>query len=186
MNIFFLDIDPQKNAEYNCDKHVVKMILEIVQLLYSAHHFLGSIPGITLPQDHYKMISNPKHPLAIWVTICFENYSYAAKIAIALAREYTYRYFRIHACEKHALWLHDNIPNFSKPKDYSSTVVFGNIPELQGITPIPLCMPVDSMLPPGVIKSYRQYYLLHKKHFAKWSGRNIPYWFTYSDIRSYF
>jgi hypothetical protein len=28
MNIFFLDLDPTKSAEYHVDKHVVKMILE--------------------------------------------------------------------------------------------------------------------------------------------------------------
>ena len=183
MNIFFLDINPEKNAEYHCDKHVVKMILELVQLLYSAHLTLG---GTILPSDHYKIISNTKHPIAIWVTICFENYFYASKLAIALAKEYTYRYSRIHSCEKHALWLHDNIPCFNKSKDYSDKVVFGNISGIPGLTPIPLCMPDDSKLPPDVIKSYRKYYLLHKKYFVKWSGRNTPYWFTFSDIRLLF
>jgi len=33
MNIFYLDSNPQKCAEYHCDKHVVKMILESAQLL---------------------------------------------------------------------------------------------------------------------------------------------------------
>ena len=28
MNIFALDLDVQKSAEYHCDKHVVKMILK--------------------------------------------------------------------------------------------------------------------------------------------------------------
>jgi hypothetical protein len=42
MNLFFLDTDPKKCAEYHCDKHVVKMLLELVQLLYTAHHLLNS------------------------------------------------------------------------------------------------------------------------------------------------
>lgn len=33
MNIFVLDLDITKCAEYHCDKHVVKMILETTQLL---------------------------------------------------------------------------------------------------------------------------------------------------------
>jgi len=41
MNIFFLDFDVKKCAEYHCDKHVVKMILETAQLLCSAHHVTG-------------------------------------------------------------------------------------------------------------------------------------------------
>ena len=37
MNIFVLDLDPQKAAEYHCNKHVVKMILESAQMLCTAH-----------------------------------------------------------------------------------------------------------------------------------------------------
>ena len=37
MNIFYLDKDPVKAAEYSCDKHVVKMILESAQMLCTAH-----------------------------------------------------------------------------------------------------------------------------------------------------
>jgi hypothetical protein len=33
VNIFVLDADPQKAAQYHCDKHVVKMVLETAQLL---------------------------------------------------------------------------------------------------------------------------------------------------------
>jgi hypothetical protein len=37
MNIFYLDKDPKKAAQYSCDKHVVKMILESAQMLCTAH-----------------------------------------------------------------------------------------------------------------------------------------------------
>lgn len=37
MNIFLLDLDPTKAAQAHVDKHVVKMILEACQLLYTAH-----------------------------------------------------------------------------------------------------------------------------------------------------
>ena len=37
MNIFYLDKDPVKAAQYSCDKHVVKMILESAQMLCTAH-----------------------------------------------------------------------------------------------------------------------------------------------------
>ena len=36
-NIFYLDHDPRIAARYDCDKHVVKMILETVQMLSTAH-----------------------------------------------------------------------------------------------------------------------------------------------------
>ena len=37
MNIFVLDEDPIKAAEYHCNKHVVKMILESAQMLCTVH-----------------------------------------------------------------------------------------------------------------------------------------------------
>lgn len=33
MNIFYLDGDVTKAAQYHCDKHVVKMVLETAQIL---------------------------------------------------------------------------------------------------------------------------------------------------------
>ena len=62
MNIFVLDNDPFKAAEYQCDKHVVKMVLETAQLLCSAHE--------TAPykRTHYN------HPCAIWTRSSLSNY----------------------------------------------------------------------------------------------------------------
>ena len=37
MNMFVLDEQPQKAAEYHCNKHVVKMILEAGQMGCAAH-----------------------------------------------------------------------------------------------------------------------------------------------------
>jgi len=42
MNIFVLDRDVRKCAEYHNDKHVVKMILESAQLLCGVHHMVES------------------------------------------------------------------------------------------------------------------------------------------------
>ena len=40
MNIFYLDKDPNVCANYHCDKHVVKMIVEYAQMLSTAHRVL--------------------------------------------------------------------------------------------------------------------------------------------------
>ena len=37
MNIFYLDRDPNIAAQMQCNKHVVKMILESAQMLCTAH-----------------------------------------------------------------------------------------------------------------------------------------------------
>ena len=46
MNIFYLDSDPIIAAQMQCDKHVVKMILESTQLLYTANHENGGTENI--------------------------------------------------------------------------------------------------------------------------------------------
>lgn len=40
MNIFILDKDPVISAQLQCDKHVVKMIVESAQMLSTAHRVL--------------------------------------------------------------------------------------------------------------------------------------------------
>ena len=185
MNIFFLDSDPEKSAEYHCDKHVVKMLLEIVQLLFTAHHLLGT------PKEFlaYKPISNIKHPMCLWILNSENNYKYAGLLGISLSKEYTYRYKKIHSCDKHIKWLINNVPNGNHVLriEYSDKTVLSKnyISKIPGMTRIPLCMPEDSMNG-NTIESYRKYYIIHKVYFAKWTSRNIPYWFHYSDIRKYF
>ena len=47
MNIFILDENIEKCAQYHCDKHIIKMILESAQLLCTAHwinKYAGFIP----------------------------------------------------------------------------------------------------------------------------------------------
>ena len=183
MNIFFLDEDPEKCAEYHCDKHVVKMLLEIVQLLFTAHHVLGTPKELL----EYKPIRNIKHPMCIWIIKSSENYKYAAVLGLCLSKEYTYRYKKIHSCDKHIKWLINNVPNGNQVLriDYSDKTVLSKN-NISKITRIPLCMPEDSMNNGNTIDSYRKYYLIHKVYFAKWTSRNVPYWFHYSDIRKYF
>ena len=68
MNIFILDEDPKKCAEYHNDKHVVKMILESAQLLCGVHHMVES--GLDVPYG----LSHKNHPCSIWARECIENY----------------------------------------------------------------------------------------------------------------
>lgn len=185
MNLFFLHHRPDICAEYHCDKHVVKMIIEIVQMLYTAHLLLCSQ---NLPKDHYRKISTHMHPTAIWIRKRKENYLYAAELACSIAYEYTRRYNRIHSCEKHALWLKQNLPCFNNLcEKYKESVVFAfnkNL-EAKGMTPVPLCMPSDCYLS-DPIESYRKYYKMYKAYFVRWKTRDVPSWFSFGDIRKYF
>ena len=47
MNIFFLHRDPSRAAKAQCDKHVVKMVLETTQMLSTAARRFGNNVGYT-------------------------------------------------------------------------------------------------------------------------------------------
>lgn len=154
MNIFFLSTDPQECAEYHCDKHVVKMILETCQLLCTAWHILD-------PDHHefrppYKK-THVNHPAAIWVRSSEDNYIWLCALGKRLCEEYTHRYEKIHKSEKVIDLLRDNIPLFYEKK----------------FTIPPLCMP-DEYKQETVVDSYRSYYKFEKYNLHSWKKRKIP------------
>lgn len=89
MNIFYLDRCPREAARLQCDRHVVKMILETAQLLSTAHHELdGSSPA-------YKP-THKNHPSAVWVRSSVPAYQWAVDHLEALGSEYSHRYGKVH------------------------------------------------------------------------------------------
>jgi len=180
MNLFFLNVDPKQCAEEHCDKHVVKMVLEIVQMLYTAHHLQGN------PPDFAYLISHVKHPTSIWIRTKYENYLYAVTVAKYLSIEYTYRYHKIHSCQKHIDWLIINFPKFKEtPYNPITKLTYNKHFESMGMTPVPLAMPDECKLE-DPIESYRNYYMMKKIYFARWTSRIIPRWYTNLNIRKYF
>ena len=112
MNIFALSISPRQSAQYHGDKHVVKMILESCQMLYSAHWFhdpsgksIESAPRRLSGDRGYKP-AHMNHPCTKWVRATLGNYMWTVRLTLALIDEYEYRWpGRVHACKEHALWL---------------------------------------------------------------------------------
>ena len=154
MNIFLLDFNPRVAAEYHCDKHVVKMILETAQLLYTAHWMLN--PEL-LPPDSYKK-THVNHPCAIWIRESLANYIWATHLGIELCKEYTFRYGKTHKTQYMLEWLVSNHP-----------VGLVDI----GITEIRQAMP-DECKRANPVDGYRTYYLEKKKHLLKYSHRSTP------------
>lgn len=153
MNIFFLDREPNLIAQYHCDKHIVKMVLETAQLLCGVHWASGG-------EAPYRL-SHKNHPCAIWARQSKANYKYLCDIGLALCAEYTYRYNKKHKSEDVIMWCTLNIPS---------------LPDTD-ITDLPVAMP-DEYKDCSVITSYRNYYNNAKAHFAKWTKRDIPFWFN--------
>ena len=107
MNIFVLHRSPRLSAQYHCDKHVVKMILETAQLLYSAI-------WVTNPSqipDHAYKLSHKNHTCALWVRQSIQNYTWTCSLGLWLCKEYTFRYGKIHKTQSHLEWLSTNPPS---------------------------------------------------------------------------
>ena len=152
MNIFVLDKDPKKCAEYHNDKHVVKMILETAQLLCGVHHMAES--KLDIP---YRL-SHKNHPCSIWARECIENYVWLCDLGMELCKEYTYRYGKRHKSQDIIEWCITNHPPLKETGD---------------LTPFRLAMPEECKIG-GPVESYREYYIKEKKHFSKWKNRDVP------------
>ena len=178
MNIFFLSMTPSEIADMYCDQHVVKIILEICQMLYTSWYFSDEYHVITERAPHNKSgkargyrPAHKGHPMTMWVASSRENYLFAVEVALALAEEYTGRYGKIHSCEAHARWLCENIPSRfevrKSPKAYYATE---DIPV--GLTPIPECMP-EEYKDPSIVKAYQMYYTVDKMEFARFTPKSF-------------
>ena len=156
MNIFHLHKVPKVCAEYHCDKHVVKMILETAQMLSTAYQ-----RHCGLDECLYKP-AYPKHPMTIWVGDSIENYNYALMLGTELGKQYTKRYRKIHKSS--------NIINaFNNGRLQNIEDRFPS----QYFTRPPLCMP-DEYKSDDYIQSYRNYYIGDKKRFARYTSVDTP------------
>ncbi|HUB67695.1 MAG TPA: pyrimidine dimer DNA glycosylase/endonuclease V [Candidatus Methylacidiphilales bacterium] len=151
MNIFVLDLNPVKAAQYHNDRHCVKMIVETTQLLSTSLPYLEQ--GRVGP---YKA-THLNHPCSIWTRSCKGNYQWLWKLGIALCEEYTHRYGRVHGCKPYLVDL-----KLSKP-----------IP--RRMTPFAQAMP-ERYRHQLAVTAYRAYYMAEKRHIATWTNREIPYW----------
>ena len=151
MNIFVLDNNLILNAQYHCDKHVVKMITEYNQLLCSAYYFTNHIP------DNIYKLTHKNHPCAMWARESLSNWLWLRDMTLALCKEYTYRYGKIHKGETVCLSL--PIPH-----------IIDN-----GMTSFAQAMPEQYHYDNPVL-AYRNYYLGEKRHLFNWKNRTVPEW----------
>lgn len=157
MNIFYLSENPKIAAVYHNDKHVVKMILETAQLLCTAHRILDNNQNPDLYRATHK-----NHPSCRWVRNSINNYVWLYQLFCHLCDEYTFRYGKKHLTD---MKLRDVLKN--PPKNIPNTT----------FTEPPQAMP-QQFKQANSVYAYRNYYIGGKKHLAKWSKRNKPYWYT--------
>jgi len=177
VNIFFLDYEPQRCAEYHCDKHVVKMIIEYAQLMSTAHRLLDGrqytennkgrmIKRWKLNDNREGIIykaSHINHPSAIWTRQDASHYTWLLTMWKHLLKEYTYRYGKQHKTGE---------------LEFALSRLPLNIPiKSLTIEEPPQAMPEDCKTN-GAVNAYRQYYILKKNGFARWTNREIPRWYS--------
>ena len=175
MNIFAVDEHPIRAAHQMVDKHFVKMILEAGQMLSTSHRVLDG-------EEYYDRTKNNRrikrwrlsderegklwkasfvgHPCTQWTMESRMNYRWHATHALALCREYTHRYEKVHNSQGLIEYLFNREPL--------------NIKE-GGLTKFAVAMP-DQYKVECSVESYRNYYRGEKSYFAKWKNRDTPVW----------
>lgn len=169
MNIFFLHIDIKKSVHAYFNKHCVKIILEICQMLYTAHWMTQDTSDwITF---HYKELclepykkTHHNHPTNKWVRKHKNNYIYTCAMGLELCYEYTRRYNKIHKSQVRLEWLIQNVPTTFDDAPIQGFLADTNIPT--GCTPVPLAMP-NEFHTKDAIYSYRLYYIKNKQDIAQ-------------------
>lgn len=154
MNLFLLDDDLRKSAEFHCDKHM-KLGLEATQVVCTVLHGQGhNVP--------YKP-THKNHPLTKWAAVDNENLKFVAHYAESIFYEYTYRFGKIH---KSSIVLNTVIllvSDIEKPLKFN-------------VRTFPVCVAPECIIPGYAVASHRLNYVYHKSHLFKWTKRKEPYW----------
>lgn len=171
MNIFYLDQNPKLCAQYHCDKHVVKMILESAQLLCTAVNVAAGEQITPYKSTHVN------HPCSIWVRESFANWDYVINLMLDLEEEWNYRF---HSRNPKT---HNSVAALVASPVHLREKAEKYLPSI-GLTVPPLCMPESCKQIPAIavtpeeatILCYRNYYNQEKKHLHKWTNREVPFW----------
>jgi len=132
------------------------MPLETAQILCT----VARLRGFDAP---YKS-THVKHPAVLWIAKSSANWNWLCEHGIALSKEYTYRYDKVHKCQAIIQLMHDKTFEIWKNNIHYSKH-----------TPFVKCMP-DQYKVDDAVQSYRNYYKADKAYIAKWTKRSIPEW----------
>jgi hypothetical protein len=174
MNLFYLDKDPVEAAKMHCDRHVVKMIIEVAQMLSTAHRVLDGEMYTDLSKNgrrikRWKLFENDdivykathvNHPSSKWIRETLGNYLYAYKLFVALCDEFEYRYGKVHLTRT-------KLENILKKEP--NRITHGPM------TKVPQAMP-EYCKKDDSIEAYRFYYLNEKTSMMNYTKREKPEW----------
>jgi len=196
MNIFVLHPCFKKSARWHADKHVVKMILESVQMLYTAHWVvaypfllnckapialakaqrpLPTPPALRVYKAPYQLKNESQrgyrpvhihHPCTVWVRSSLQNYLWLCGLAVALGEEHKYRW---PGSPEHSCAEHARWLLANPPA----------LPFTQTPTPFAQAMPDEYKKRHDAIQSYRAFYKGSKTDRGitnSYTKRHKPHW----------
>lgn len=155
MNIFVLHKTPEGSAQYQCDKHVVKMVLETAQILCSVFYHNSIVENIPYRLTH------ANHPCCVWARESRGNFEWLLNHFFALLSEYNTRYGKAHKCGVIYWWIVGNKDSLVFDKEEQTAFV--------------QCMP-EQYKGLDAVEAYRNYYNGDKLGFAKWRYSRKPEW----------
>jgi hypothetical protein len=158
VNIFLLDNNIVRCAQYHCDQHVIKMILESAQILCT----VLDLHKIKTP---YKP-SHQNHPCTLWASQSIQNWLWLKDFVHALNDEYQYRYGsnKVHQ-------------SFNIVKE----LPIPPLPDI-GLLEHPQVMPSIYQVSNNPVQAYRNFYIFDKSRFATWRVRKPPRWYVLRKI----
>lgn len=163
VNFFYLDKNPKKCSQYYCDKHVLKISIEIAQILSKIHHILKTKVDYQKIYANSKVVKETLGPY-VWSLSSLENYIWTCNLGLELINEYKYRFSKpSHKTEVVLQYLLDNLPPI----------------EQRGITPFIMTNKYDMFqyVSKNPIINARYNYAEMKCSGDKWTNRIKPKWF---------
>lgn len=164
VNFFYLDKNPEKCAKYYCDKHIIKIPIEIAQILSKIHHILKTKLDFAKIYANSKVVKETLGPY-LWTISSLENYIWTCKLGLELIKEYKYRFGKTsHKTEEVLQYLLDNPPHIES-KDITPFIMTNKYDMFQYISTNP-------------ISNSRYNYCEMKCANDKWTKRTKPKWFV--------
>jgi len=159
MNIYALDYDPKKAAEYHNNTHCNLMIRDVAKILCTVRFLLTD--GRNIP---YKPV-NLRHGCVQWAATSPQNYHWLASLGTALIDERMYRFQR----DDKRDWIIKECAGLKLDG-------FGK----KGLTPFYMATGKNRLAKDfkSAIMEYRLYYRESQRHLAKWSKRGSPSWWS--------
>jgi len=123
VNFFYLDINPKLCARYYCNKHIIKIPIEIAQILSKVHYELKSNIVYDKIYKNSSVVKNTIGPY-IWIKESLDNYIWACHLGLELINEYKFRYnketFKTQIIIETLLNNLPNLPKIGKTKFIST------------------------------------------------------------------